>query len=149
MLHRASTRLRKKAMITYGPFTWAEGPHEDFDDKVNYIHIGSYPIGTDQHGIPIDDRGIQCLDHHCIVHPYAKVLSKRILWRDGIVLKVPNLESARQWFDENYVEISREVLLKYCLRWVLKNNMPDKSRRIAYEINQNGRDKIYEELWNE
>ena len=136
-------------MITYGPFTWAEGPHEDFDDRVNYIHIGSYPVGTDQHGIPIDSRGIQCLDHHCIVHPFAKIESKSILWIDGILVKIPVLTSVQVWFDENYVTISREVLLKYCLRWVLKNNTSTTRNRLAYEISRRGKDQIYKELWNE
>lgn len=136
-------------MITYGPFTWAEGPHEDFDDRVNYIHIGGYPVGKDQHGIPIDSRGIQCLDYHCIVHPYAKIESKGIIWRDGIILQVPVMDSVRLWFDENYVTLPREVLLKYCLQWVLKNNAVDSSKRLAYALLKQGKERIYKELWDE
>jgi hypothetical protein len=51
----------------YGPLIW--NCTTDEDESGNYFWPGLPPVGYDKIGIPIDDRGYQCLPNVSIIQP--------------------------------------------------------------------------------
>ena len=97
----------------YGPLIYITEGMED--DEGNYYWGGSPPVGYDDSGIPVDKNGLQCLDIQCPLHPgwepyeveFNHVLSHRL----------PTLKHFRQWFDDNFLEITDYQIKKYILKW--------------------------------
>ena len=52
----------------YGPLVF-NTTHPDDDDSGNFYWSGLVPVGYDEFGIPVDERGFQCLDLSSPLHP--------------------------------------------------------------------------------
>ena len=98
----------------YGPLVF-NTTHPDDDDSGNFYWSGLVPVGYDEFGIPVDERGFQCLDLSSPLHPshvpnhtdYNKVLEAVL----------PKNEIVKEWFTDNFLEVSDWDVCYYILRW--------------------------------
>ena len=132
--------------ISYGPLTWATSFEELTDTSVNYFWQGSFPVGYDEMGIPVDENGLQCLPLECIFHPACRPrVVEELIDAQGEIysLVVPDLSWCQKWFDDNYLSITPRTLQKYIISWTLRQNNPLTIRTIV------GRVRPSKEWWRE
>jgi hypothetical protein len=126
--------------ISYGPLTWATSFEELTDTSVNYFWQGSFPVGYDEMGIPVDENGLQCLPLECIFHPSCRPrVIEELIDAQGemYTLIVPDLSCCQKWFDDNFLEITQKTLRKHATAWTLRNNSPMTLRNIIMRIRPN------------
>ena len=104
----------------YGPLTWATID----DDSGNYYYPGTPPIGYDNQGIPIDERGLQCLDILCPVHPDYQM--KDAQFCAAIHDYLPTVKEWTEWFEKEFIDISEERCQREIVRWYNKQSSQTK-----------------------
>jgi len=101
-------------MFKYGPLTWASIE----DDSGNYYYPGIPPVGYDKQGIPIDEKGLQCLDLHCPVHPEYQPVDAS--YYPAIKDFLPSVEEWESWFEQNFITIDTPRIQREIIRWYAK-----------------------------
>ena len=97
----------------YGPLIYITAGMDD--DEGNFYWNGLPPVKYDESGIPVDINGMQCLPIESPLHPgwepfeteYSTILAHNI----------PTISHYKQWFDDNFLEISDSQIKKYILKW--------------------------------
>lgn len=97
----------------YGPLIWNHVQEED--DSGNYWWPGLPPVEYDREGIPLDNKGLQCLPISSPVHPDYE--SKNSVFHISINDYLPSLEEWSEWFDEHFIEISEDRIKREILKW--------------------------------
>lgn len=97
----------------YGPLIYNTISDEEW--KGNYYWGGFPPVGYDKHGIPIDERGMQCLDMKCPLHP--SYIPNETTFNSILGDTLPTLSDFAGWFEENFLSIDEATLKKYIIRW--------------------------------
>lgn len=105
----------KDGKFTYGPIVWSTYTYPEG----NYLYGGKQPVAYDEMGIPIDEDGLQCLSHNCILHPHYKGLME---YNDVVNAQIPQLDFARSWFETNYLKVSDDELKNFILGNLLKKH---------------------------
>lgn len=100
----------------YGPLIWNHTEEED--DSGNYYWSGRPPVGYDEMGIPIDDKGLQCLPLSCPVHPQYQL--KHSVFNYYLREHIPSFAEWASWFDENFITIDEARIKREILRWYAK-----------------------------
>ena len=101
--------------FSYGPLTWASIENRI---KGNFLYKGDYPVDYDNEGIPIDEKGLQCLDLRCPVHPNYKPINP--VFSPLINDTLPSNLEWKRWFQENYIQIDNARIMREILKWYMK-----------------------------
>lgn len=106
--------MREKMEIyKYGPLTYVlQGMNESLG---NYYWAGKNPVGYDRDKIPIDEDGNQCLDILCPLHP--SYIPTALSYNPCLNITLPTIDSFKEWFEDNFLEIDDMKAKKYILRW--------------------------------
>jgi len=97
----------------YGPLVYiTQGMDESLG---NYYWGGNPPIGYDETKIPIDKDGHQCLDILCPLHP--SYIPTALSYNPCLNITLPTIDSFKEWFEDNFLEIDDMKAKKYILRW--------------------------------
>ena len=100
----------------YGPLVWNHV--DENDDSGNYWWPGIAPVDYDQMGIPVDAKGLQCLPMSCPLHPSYEF--KYSVFNNQIKDHLPTFEEWKDWFDENFINITETRIKREILRWYVK-----------------------------
>jgi hypothetical protein len=98
----------------YGPLVYNTVDPND-DDSGNFYWGGLVPVGYDEFGIPIDERGFQCLDLSSPLHP--QFIPPQTDYNEVLEAVLPKQEIVKEWFTDNFLEISDWQVCYYILRW--------------------------------
>ena len=98
----------------YGPLVY-NTTHPDDDDSGNFYWSGLVPVGYDEKGIPIDERGYQCLDISSPLHPSHT--PQQTDYNEVLEAVLPKASIVKEWFTDNFLEVSDWQVCYYCLRW--------------------------------
>lgn len=108
----------------YGPLVYNTS-HPDDDDSGNFYWPGLPPVGYDEAGIPIDERGYQCLDNSSPLNPQHTPQATE--YNKGLDAYIPTFDNVKAWFDDNFLEITDWQVCYYILRWY--NYQPNQSQK--------------------
>jgi hypothetical protein len=139
--------MRKIMKYTYGPLIW-NCTTED-DNSGNYWWPGNPPCGYDDTGIPIDEKGFQCLPIDSLIHPDYK--PKETSFHPTLATTLPTIASARAWFDEGFFDVTDYQVARFIIRWY---DMQHKSPSLDYnwKLAKNTyrtRERLVMHLWPE
>lgn len=105
----------------YGPLVFASEEHPDG----NYHWNGLQPVDYDDLNIPIDRTGRQCLPGTCILHPNH--VPEQTEWNETLKADLPTVDASREWFADQFLDVSDYNLCRYILRWYWWNHQHDES----------------------
>ena len=106
----------------YGPLVY--NTTDSDDDTGNYYWPGIAPVNYDDVGIPIDNRGYQCLDvSECPLHPDYEVAETNMEHNKALGCTIPTLDSFNSWFEDAFIKAEPRDLAFFVLRWI--NFQPD------------------------
>ena len=129
----------------YGPLIWDH--IEEDDNSGNYWWSGSPPVNYDEMGIPIDQRGLQCLPLSSPVHPNYE--SKHPVFNLPLGEHLPSIKEWKEWFDFHFIEISEHRIKCEILRWYVKDTgrrrLSKKFRKLQSKCNSI--DEMVEAVW--
>ena len=97
----------------YGPLVYIT-PGMD-ENEGNYFWNGSPPVGYDSDGIPVDAKGLQCLDISCPLHPSHE--PTEVEYCEVLASDLPTIASFEEWFDDNFLIVNEKQLRQYIIRW--------------------------------
>lgn len=127
----------------YGPLVFNTVDTDD-DDSGNFYWGGLVPVGYDELGIPIDHRGFQCLDLSCPLHP--SFVPQQTEKNHVLETYLPVPELVKDWFTDNFLEISDWQVCYYILRWY--NYQQDKSDAYLKIVTEcNSIEEVIERAW--
>ena len=98
----------------YGPLVY-NTTHPEDDDSGNFYWPGLPPVGYDDLGIPVDEKGLQCLDDSSPLHPHH--VPREVERNLAIGCELPTREAVKQWFDDNFLIVSDWDVCRFILRW--------------------------------
>ena len=104
-------------IFRYGPLVYITAGMDA--DQGNYFWNGSPPIGYDNDGVPIDEKGLQCLDVSCPLHPAHEPETTE--YSEALNSNIPTLDSFRKWFDDNFLIVSDSQIKRWIIRWWSKH----------------------------
>ena len=114
----------------YGPLTYNTS---DSDDETgNFYWNGLPPIGYDGMGIPIDEKGHQCLDMLCPIHPKFDDTNCEKESNDFLGLDIPTLASFTEWFEDQFMELEPRDAALFILRWIDLQNESEPCSQVLY-----------------
>ena len=116
----------------YGPLIW-DHVHEE-DDSGNYWWSGLPPVNYDNAGIPVDEKGLQCLPMSSPVHPNYNI--KHSVFNVTLQDYLPSFAEWQSWCDENFIIIDEARTKREILRWYAKQN--NKSHRF-YKLQESAK----------
>lgn len=107
-------------MIKYGPLCWPENEAELEYPQCNYpkMYDGQFPSGVDEYGIPLDHKGLQCLDRDCIIHPDSSVKTVALYVYNVGEFYIPSSLDAKRWFDDEFLFFSVDIYRKYAIKYI-------------------------------
>jgi len=115
----------------YGPLLY--NTSESDSDSGNFYWNGLAPVGYDALGIPIDSKGLQCLDAlQCPIHPSYIVPASNLEHNEFLEVDIPMISSFRTWFDDQFMEITDRALALFVLRWIDSQNELDLCSQALY-----------------
>jgi len=100
----------------YGPLLWNHV--DDEDDSGNYWWSGLAPVNYDETGIPVDEKGFQCLPLSSPVHPAYTL--KHSVFNSALQDHLPSFAEWQSWCDENFINIDETRIKREILRWYSK-----------------------------
>jgi len=127
----------------YGPLVY-NTTHPDDDDSGNFYWPGLPPVGYDELAIPIDEKGLQCLDDSSPLHPHydPKEVESHII----IGAHLPRREDVKAWFDDNFLFLTDWEVCRYILRWY--NFQPNKTDLYKVLVSESKSiEEVIEKLW--
>ena len=129
---------------TYGPLVYNCFGEED--DSGNYWWSGNPPVGYEQESgvfrMPVDENGNQCLPGDCILHPNCTVQQ----FVSDEPFSVPSLTWCREWFSDNFLQVTDWDLARYALRWIWWNNQHSDEWKQFSQTYRTQEEKI-KQLW--
>ena len=128
----------------YGPLVW--NCTTDEDESGNYFWPGLPPVGYDEIGIPIDDRGYQCLPNVSIIHP--AYIPTETTFHDLINDSLPTINSASTWFDENFLITTPRQVGRFIIRWYDINHKSNTGWESIVNTYQT-RERLVDAIWPE
>jgi len=115
----------------YGPLLY--NTSESDSDSGNFYWNGLAPVGYDALGIPIDSKGLQCLDAlQCPIHPSYIVPASNLEHNEFLEVDIPMISSFRTWFSEQFMEITDRALALFVLRWIDLQNESEPCSQAVY-----------------
>jgi len=127
----------------YGPLVY-NTTHPDDDDSGNFYWPGLPPVGYDKLDIPIDEKGLQCLDDSSPLHPHFKPTETESHIIIGTHL--PRREDVKAWFDDNFLFLTDWEVCRYILRWY--NFQPNKTDLYKVLVSESKSiEEVIEKLW--
>ena len=128
----------------YGPLVW--NCTTDEDESGNYFWPGLPPVGYDEIGIPIDDRGYQCLPNVSIINP--GYVPTETTFHDLINDSLPTIRSASTWFDENFLITTPRQVGRFIIRWYDLNHKYNTRWESIVNTYQT-RERLVDAIWPE
>ena len=113
----------------YGPLIWNHV--DDEDDSGNYWWSGLPPVSYDDAGIPVDEKGLQCLPMSSPVHPSYNI--KHSVFNLPLQDHLPSVDEWKDWFEEHFIIIDEARIKREMLKWYSKQRI--KSQRF-YELQE-------------
>ena len=115
----------------YGPLIYNTSDSDD--DSGNYYWPGKPPIAYDSEGVPSDSDGFQCLDaEQCPLHPSYQVSTENLEHNEFLGVSIPTLSSFREWFSDQFLEVTDRDLALFVLRWVDLQNESELCSQAVY-----------------
>ena len=108
----------------YGPLIWNHV--DDEDDSGNYWWSGLPPVSYDDAGIPVDEKGLQCLPMSSPVHPSYNI--KHSVFNVVLQDHLPSIDEWQSWCDENFIIIDETRIKREILRWYAKQRSIKRSK---------------------
>ena len=135
---------------SYGPLVW--NCTSDEDESGNFFWPGLPPCGYDTSGIPIDERGMQCLPMQSIVHPDYQ--PTETFYCDVVQSDLPTIASARLWLDDNFLIVTDRQVARLIIRWydlqVKKTTSSTRIKQIWAKLvnTYRTRDRLVDAIWS-
>ena len=115
----------------YGPLLYNTSDSDS--DSGNFYWNGLPPVGYDKLGIPIDSKGLQCLNAmQCPLHPAYIANQDTFEYNEFLEVDIPTLSSFKTWFDDQFMEITDRALAFFVLRWIDSQNELDFCSQALY-----------------
>ena len=115
----------------YGPLVY--NTSADDADSGNFYWNGLAPVGYDKFNIPIDNNGYQCLDaEQCPLHPSYQVSTENLEHNEFLGVSIPTLSSFREWFSDQFLEVTDRDLALFVLRWIDLQNESEPCSQAVY-----------------
>ena len=128
----------------YGPLVW--NCTTDEDESGNYFWPGLPPVGYDEIGIPIDERGYQCLPNASIISP--GYVPTETTFHALISDSLPTIRSASTWFDENFLITTPRQVGRFIIRWYDLNHQSNTRWQSIVNTYQT-RERLVDAIWPE
>ena len=131
---------------SYGPLVW--NCSSDEDESGNFFWAGSPPCAYDAAGIPIDERGMQCLPIQSIIHPNYE--PTETFYSDVAQTELPTIDSARLWLDENFLIVTDRQVARFIIRWYeLQPKNTAEQKHWTHLVNTyRTRDRLVDAIWS-
>lgn len=115
----------------YGPLVYNTPDSEE--DTGNFYWSGSPPVGYDSQGMPVDDKGFQCLDmNNCPIHPNYPVPDESKEPNEFLGLDIPTLNSFNSWFEDTFIKANPRDLALFIIRWIDFQNESSAVKKALY-----------------
>jgi len=133
-------------MIKCGPLRFASNFEEEASsEEVNMI-TGAYPVGKNRWGVPVDVRGSEVLDNTTIFHPRSRAPYRFVSWGKYRVA-IPRWDYQEFWNQRNFIQVSQDVMVKYCLKYIfMRNSHVDFRTDFTAAIAERGAEIVWREL---
>ncbi len=128
----------------YGPLIW-NCINED-DESGNYFWNGKPPVEYDRMNIPIDEEGMQCLPIASPVHPTWQPDEKQFVFNDFLRVKIPSINQAKEWFDDNFLVITEKKIMKYIYKWCTRN-LRENKKFLDLVRNAESFEEVTQHIW--
>ena len=130
----------------YGPLLY--NTSESDNESGNYYWNGLSPSGYDNMGIPIDSKGFQCLDIVCPIHPGFIASEGEKEYNEFLEVSIPTLSSFREWFSDQFLEVTDRDLALFVLRWIdLQNESEPCSQAVYSKCAKLNLEEIIDSIW--
>ena len=114
----------------YGPLVY--NTSESDEETGNFYWNGLAPVGYDDLGIPIDSSGFQCLDLVCPIHPGFTAIECEKESNEFLGVSIPTISSFREWFSDQFLEVTDRDLALFVLRWIDFQNESEPCSQVLY-----------------
>ena len=114
----------------YGPLVY--NTSESDDETGNFYWNGLAPVGYDDVGIPIDSSDFQCLDLVCPIHPGFTAIECEKESNEFLGVSIPTISSFREWFSDQFLEVTDRDLALFVLRWIDLQNESEPCSQAVY-----------------
>lgn len=127
--------------IQYGPLIYITEQNE----SGNYSYTGNDPVAYNSLGIPVDEFGVECLESDCPLHPFFT--DSRRYWSDYLEDYIPTVQTWKQWFEANFIEISEDRCKREIVRALVKRyELTNKTHKLVLFKNRSV-DEMVDILW--
>ena len=131
----------------YGPLVY--NTSESDNESGNYYWNGLAPVGYDSVGVPLDSKGYQCLDaQQCPIHPSYIVDDSDLEYNEFLGVSIPTLSSFKEWFSDQFLEVTDRDLALFVLRWIdLQNESEPCSQAVYSKCATMDLEEILDSIW--
>jgi hypothetical protein len=127
----------------YGPLVWNHV--DDEDDSGNYWWSGLSPVSYDDAGIPVDEKGLQCLPMSSPVHPSYEM--EHPVFNSPLQDHLPSIEEWKDWFELNFIIIDETRTKREILRWYAKQRGMKRSKFFELQKQAKSLNEMVDLVW--